>query len=383
MNDRGVLYFDHNAATPVAPEAVAAMIAALGQCYGNPSSVHTLGQAAKSVVTRARGEVALLVGASQSEIVFTSGATEANHLAVLGALAMQPHKRHLVMSAVEHPSLISLARQLRQRDIATSWIPVDAAGRIDTDQVLRALRPDTALISVMWANNETGVISPVADIAAVARSSRVPFHCDATQAAGRVPIDFAGSGIDLLSLSAHKLHGPKGVGALCVRKGIGLPPLINGHQERGRRGGTENVPGIAGFGAAARVASGRVMADASRIESLRDALEAALRQRFSEATINGCGANRLPNTTNVRFATLDAEMVLSRLNRVGVCASSGSACTATATEPSHVLLAMGQTREQALAAVRLSLGRTTIPTHIDRLLDALTEVLRPARERAA
>ena len=235
----------------------------------------------------------------------------------------------------------------------------------------------------MWANNETGVISPVAELATAARTAGVLFHCDATQAAGRVPIDFAASGIDLLSLSAHKLHGPKGIGALVVRKGVKLPALINGQQERGRRGGTENVPGIAGFGAAAQLASSMLSADASRIESLRDALEAALLQRFPEASINGADAKRLPNTTNVRFATLDAEIVLTGLDRAGICASSGSACTAGGTEPSHVLLAMGQTREQASAAVRFSLGRNTTSAHIDRLLDALTEILRPARERAA
>lgn len=383
MNDTLPIYFDHNATTPVAPDAVAAMIAVLGDGYGNPSSTHAIGQAAKSIVARARADVAQIVGASPAELVFTSGATESNHLAVLGALAMQPEKRHLVLSAVEHPSLVVLAKQLEGRGIATSWVPVDDAGRIEPARVASAIRPDTALVSVMWANNETGVISPVADIAALVRAAGVPFHCDATQAAGRVPIDFAATGIDFLSLSAHKLHGPKGVGALAVRKGIRLPALISGHQERGRRGGTENVPGIAGFGAAARVVANRLAGDAARIESLRVELEAALLQRFAEASINGADAHRLPNTTNVRFATLDAEIVLTRLDRAGICASSGSACTAGGTEPSHVLLAMGQTREQASAAVRISLGRTTTPSHIDRLLDALTEILRPARERAA
>lgn len=383
MNRSVPIYFDYNATTPVAPEALAAMIAVLGDCYGNPSSTHAIGQAAKSVVSRARGEVAQLVGASPAEIVFTSGATESNHLAVLGALAALPEKRHLVLSSVEHPSLHALAKQLESKGVETSWIPVDGDGRIEPTGVARAIRPDTALVSVMWANNETGVVSPVAEIAALARASGVPFHCDATQAAGRVAIDFAASGIDLLSLSAHKLHGPKGVGALAVRKGVKLPAQIGGHQERGRRGGTENVPGIAGFGAAARVAASRLAADAARIELLRVEFESTLVRRFADASINGAGAPRLPNTTNVRFATLDAEVVLTRLDRAGICASSGSACTAGGTEPSHVLLAMGQTREQAAAAVRLSLGRMTTPSHIDRLLDALTQILRPARERAA
>lgn len=383
MNHGAPIYLDHNASTPVAAEAVSAMIATLGECYGNPSSMHSIGQAAKSVLANARRGVAQLVGAGPAEIVFTSGATESNHLAVLGALAMQPGKRHLVLSEVEHPSLIALASQLERRGIATSRIPVDRAGRIDPHGVASAIRPDTALVSAMWANNETGVVSPVAEIAACARAAGVLFHCDATQAAGRVPIDFAASGIDLLSLSAHKLYGPKGVGALVVRKGLDLPPLINGHQERKRRGGTENVSGIAGFAAAAGVAGDRLAAEASRMAALRDALEAALVQRFDEASINGAEALRLPNTTNVRFAALNAEVVLGRLDRVGICASGGSACTAGASEPSHVLLAMGQTREQASAAVRFSLGRSTTSAHIDRLLDALSAILRPARERAA
>ena len=383
MNHGAPIYLDHNASTPVAAEAVSAMIATLGECYGNPSSMHSIGQAAKSVLANARRGVAQLVGAGPAEIVFTSGATESNHLAVLGALAMQPGKRHLVLSEVEHPSLIALARQLERRGIETSWIPVDRGGRIDPHGVASAIRPDTALVSAMWANNETGVVSPVAEIAACARAAGVLFHCDATQAAGRVPIDFAASGIDLLSLSAHKLYGPKGVGALVVRKGLDLPPLINGHQERKRRGGTENVSGIAGFAAAAGVAVDRLAAEASRMAALRDALEAALVQRFDEASINGAESLRLPNTTNVRFAGLNAEVVLGRLDRVGICASGGSACTAGASEPSHVLLAMGQTREQASAAVRFSLGRSTTSAHIDRLLDALSAILRPARERAA
>lgn len=376
------IYFDHNATTPVAQEAAAAMIAVLGDCYGNPSSAHAIGQAAKDVLSCARGEIAQLVGAGPAEIVFTSGATESNNLAVLGALAMQPERRHLVMSAVEHPSLISLSKQLEDRGIDLGWIPVDRSGRIDPAKVASVLRPDTALVSVMWANNETGVISPVAEIAALVRAAGVPFHCDATQAAGRLPIDFAASGIDLMSVSAHKLHGPKGVGALVVRRGIRLPALISGRQERGRRGGTENVPGIAGFGAAARVAAARLAVDANRMNALRAGLESELLQRFAEAAINGADANRLPNTTNVRFAKLDAETVLNRLDRAGICASSGSACTAGRVEPSHVLLAMGQSREHASAAVRFSLGRATTPSHIDRLLAALTEILRPARERA-
>jgi cysteine desulfurase len=382
MNHGAPIYLDHNATTPVAAEAVSAMIATLGECYGNPSSMHSIGQAAKSVLANARSGVAQLVGAGPAETVFTSGATESNHLAVLGALAMQPGKRHLVLSRVEHPSLIALAKQLEHRGIAMNWIPVDRAGRIDPDRVASAIRPDTALVSAMWANNETGVVLPVAEIAACARAAGALFHCDATQAAGRVPIDFAASGIDLLSLSAHKLYGPKGVGALVVRKGLDLPPLINGHQERRRRGGTENVPGIAGFAAAASVANDRLAADASSMAALRDALEAALVQRFDEVSINGSEAPRLPNTTNVRFAALNAEVVLGQLDRAGICASSGSACTAGGSEPSHVLLAMGQTRVQASAAVRFSLGRATTSAHIDRLLGALSAILRPARERA-
>jgi len=385
MSGAPIIYLDNNATTAPAPDVTVAMLEALQDAYGNPSSKHAIGQAAMMRVASARADVARLVGASPAEIVFTANATEANHQAILGALAMAPGRQHFVLSAIEHPSSLALVDALAAQGVRHTRVPVGAAGVVDLIALEAAIEPDTSLVSVMWANNETGVVQPVADIAAIARRKGVPFHTDAVQAVGRVSVDFAALGADLLSLSGHKLHGPKGIGALVVRKGFRLPPFVHGHQERGRRGGTENVPAIVGLAAAARLAMERLDDDAARIARLRDRLQAELLARIPEARINGGAAPRLPNTLNVGFGLVDGEVILDRLDKLGVCASSGSACTASGTEPSHVLLAMGQTRTQALAALRLSLSRTTTDAEIDRVIDSLPDIVRASMpvERAA
>jgi cysteine desulfurase len=366
-----MIYLDNNATTQPAPEVVDAMLDCLRDGWGNPSSPHDQGQSAKAQVGRARARVAELVGARPAEIVFTSGATEANVWALRGAMARAPARAHLVLTAVEHPAVIRLARRLRDEGARVDVVPVDGSGTLDLDALDRFVRPDTTLVAVMAANNETGILLPIQEVAAITSPRGVPVLVDATQALGRIPVSFAEWGVDLLSCSAHKLHGPKGIGALVVRKGFELPPLIEGSQERGRRGGTENLPGIVGFGVAATLAHGRLAADADGMERLRDGLEAALRARVPTVRIYGEGAARLPNTSCLRIPGIDAEWLLNRLGRAGICAGSGSACSAGGTEPSHVLSAMGATRAEALESIRISLSRTTTDAEVACLVDTL------------
>ncbi|MBG7618115.1 aminotransferase class V-fold PLP-dependent enzyme [Herbaspirillum sp. AP02] len=378
------IYLDNNATTRPTPEVLAAMQACQDEAWGNPSSKHRVGDAARQRMNSARTEVAALLAASAAELVFTSGATEANHMAILGALAVQPQRRHIVSSLVEHPSTLLLLRHLQAQGVRISWIAVDEHGQLQLDELAAAITPDTALVSLMWANNETGVVFPIARAAELARQRGVLFHTDAVQAVSRVPCDVAAMGVDLLSLSAHKLHGPKGIGALYVRKGIRLPPLLFGHQERGRRGGTEDVAGIVGLGVAAaqaRAALPRMLA----VSALRQRFERGL-ARLPQVRINGAGAARLPNTVSVRFGQVHAELVLERLDRLGICASSGSACTASGDMPSHVLMAMGLSSEQAAATLRFSLSRDTRDDEIDAVLAALlqiAQIVQPLQARVA
>ncbi|EOA05102.1 cysteine desulfurase [Herbaspirillum frisingense GSF30] len=367
------IYLDNNATTRPTPEVLAAMQACHDEAWGNPSSKHRVGDAARQRMNSARAEVAALLAASSAELVFTSGATEANHMAILGALALQPQRRHIVSSLVEHPSTLLLLRHLQAQGVRISWIAVDEHGQLQLDELAAAITPDTALVSLMWANNETGVVFPIAQAAELARQRGVLFHTDAVQAVSRVPCDVAAMGVDLLSLSAHKLHGPKGIGALYVRKGIRLPPLLFGHQERGRRGGTEDVAGIVGLGVAAaqaRAALPRMLA----VSALRQRFERGL-ARLPQVRINGAGAARLPNTVSVRFGQVHAELLLEHLDRLGICASSGSACTASGDMPSHVLMAMGLSSEQAAATLRFSLSRDTRDDEIDAVLAALLQIV--------
>lgn len=375
-----MIYLDHNATTPVAAEAVRGMQEALERAWANPSSTHGPGQEARRLLAASRAEVASFLGCAPAEVVFTSGATESNHMAVLGALGGP--RRRLVLSAVEHPGLLALAARLRDAGYAVDLIPVDAAGRLDLAAARGLILDDVALLSVMGANNETGVCMPLAELSALAHAQGVPLHVDATQLAGKSALRFADSGADLWSVSAHKFNGPKGVGALVVRKGLDWAWPQAGRQERGRRGGTENLPGIAGFAAAATRAARTLGEDAQRMATLRDRLEAGLRAAVPGLKIYGAHAPRLPNTSCVRFGTLPAERVLHALERAGVVASSGSACSAGGNQPSHVLLAMGASAPEALGGVRFSLGRDTTAAEIDAALAAVRQGIVPLLQEA-
>jgi len=372
------VYLDHNATTPPAPEVVREMLDTLERAWANPSSGHEPGQAARRLLADARLRVARFLGCQPAEIVFTSGATEANHMAVLGALAATrgSGRKRVVMSAVEHPGLLALAQRLAGEGMVVDLIPVDRHGRLDLARAAALIAPDVAVVSVMGANNETGVLMPVAELAALCRAAGCWLHVDATQLAGKAPLDFAASGIDLMSVSAHKLHGPKGVGALVVKKGVVVQALLAGRQERQRRGGTENLPGIAGFAAACERAAATLADDLDRMRALRDRLQAALAP-LPGLAIYGAAVPRLPNTLCVRFGALPGDQVLTRLERAGVVASSGAACTAGGTQPSHVLLAMGEDAEAAKAGIRFSLGRDTTVADIDRAAQAVHRVLAP------
>lgn len=384
MTDQDTLiYLDNNATTALAPECVEPVLACLRDSYGNPSSKHAVGERAKAQVMQARASVARLLNAAPAEIVFTASGTEANHLAIAGALAARPGKLHVVVSAVEHPSTLDLLAHLEATGVRVTRLPVDQDGMLDLAALEQAITPDTALVSLMWANNETGVLFPIAEAAQIARSRGVLFHTDAVQAAGKIPLDLAQVPVDLLTLAGHKFHAPKGVGALFVRKGLKLQPMLFGHQERGRRGGTENVPAIVGMGVACELAARETAAKAAAMAALRDRLETGVRLRIPCARINGGTALRVGNTSSVRFGELAAEAILDKLDRAGICASSGAACTAGGSAPSHVLTAMGLSEEEALATVRFSLSRYTTETEIDHVIDALAAILKRMTAEAA
>ena len=374
-----MIYLDHNATTRPAPEVVAEMVDVLQRVWGNSSSIHAPGQAARRALADARARVAAFLGCQAAELVFTSGATEANHMAVLGALAAAraTSRRRLVLSAVEHPGLLALGRRLAGEGVPVDLIPVDGQGRLAMEAAAGMISDDVALVSVMGANNETGVLMPIAELSVLAHARGALLHVDATQLAGKSALDFAGSGADLMSLSAHKLAGPKGVGALVVRKGLALPPLLSGRQERQRRGGTENLPGIVGFAAAAERAAATLARDISHMRFLREHLEQGLRRGLPASHVYGQQAERLSNTACLRFGTLDAGQVLNKLERAGVLASSGAACSAGGTQPSHVLLAMGESAAQAKAAVRFSLGPDNTADEIARVIAVAVRLIAP------
>ncbi|CAD5371940.1 Cysteine desulfurase [Rubrivivax sp. A210] len=377
------VYLDHNATTPPLAAVVAEMVDVLQHVWANPSSMHASGQAARRVLADARLRVASFLGCQAAELVFTSGATEANHMAVLGALAAQRGRRRILLSAVEHPGLLALARRLQGEGVAVDLIPVDSQGRLDQAAAQALMGEDLALVSVMGANNETGVLMPTATVAAMARACGAWMHVDATQLAGKAALHFGESGADLMSVSAHKFGGPKGVGALMQRKGLVLPPLLSGRQERQRRGGTENLSGIAGFAAACDHAAATLAQQISGMGSLRDRLERGLVQAWPQIRIYGREAERLANTCCFRLGDLPAERVLDRLERAGVLASSGAACSAGGTQPSHVLLAMGESPLHAKGGVRLSLGTHTTPADIAHTLRAVAEAVAPLLQAAA
>ncbi|HYA28502.1 MAG TPA: cysteine desulfurase NifS, partial [Acidobacteriota bacterium] len=353
------VYFDNNATTRVLPEVAAAMLPFYTEQYGNPSSIHRFGSAVGDKINEARAQVAALVGAADPvEVIFTSCGTEGDNAAIRGMLEARPDKRHIVTTKVEHSAVLGLCQHLEKKGYRVTWLNVDHEGALDLDQLRRALTDDTAVVSIMWANNETGVIFPIDEIAEIVRSKGIPFHVDAVQAAGRIPLRVGELPIDLMTISGHKFHAPKGVGALYVRRGITFPPfMIGGHQERNRRAGTENVASIIGMGKAAEIALGRMAEESARVKKLRDRLEALLLESCPDSRVNGTKEHRLPNTLNISFRYLEGESVLVLLDQQGICASTGSACTAGSAEPSHVLRAMGVPADWLQGAVRFSLSR--------------------------
>ena len=375
------VYLDNNATTRMDGAVLAAMLPYFTEHFGNASSQHGFGTAAGEAVRAAREKVRALIGAEHShEIVFTSGGTESDNAAILSALETQAGRNEVIVSAAEHHAVLAQVQHLAKRGVTVRTIPVDGKGRLDTGAYRAALGPQTAIASIMWANNETGTIFPVAELAALAHEAGALFHTDAVQAAGRVPLDVTAAGIDMLSLSAHKLHGPKGIGALYVKKGVRFAPLIRGgKQERGRRAGTENVPGIVGFGKAAELACARLPEQAG-VAALRDRFEAGVLERIGGALVAGDTVNRLPNTSNVVFDAALGEVILTELNKAGIAASSGSACASGSIEPSHVLRAMKVPYPAALGAIRFSLSHETGAAEIERVLDVLPAAVARARE---
>ncbi len=379
------IYLDHNATTPVAPDVAAAVAAALVDEYGNPSSVHHFGQRAKAALDTAREAVADLVGAQPAEIVFTSGGTESDNLAIRGAAGAlwSAGKRHLVASAIEHDAVLATLKALGRRGWEITLAAVDRDGRLAPDAVAASLRPETALVSIMHANNEIGVIQPVAEIARLAHERGVLVHTDAVQSVGRIPVDVRTLGVDLLSLSAHKFHGPKGVGALFVRRGTRLEATTTGgRQERNRRAGTENVPGLVGLGVAAALAQSTLATEGPRLAALRDRLEAGVLAAVPDTVVNGAVDSRLPNTTNISFDGVEAEALLIALDLEGIAVSTGSACSSGTLEPSHVLRAMGLPTHRTQNALRFSLGAGTEASQIDRVLDVLPGLVARLRRLA-
>jgi cysteine desulfurase len=367
------IYLDYNSTTPVDRAVLDAMLPFFADNFGNASSIHSSGQRGRSAVDAARDSVAALIGAKTAEIVFTSGGTEADNLALFGSVAASNHSRkHIITTAIEHHAVLNAAQALEKQGIDVTYVPAVASGIVDPQDVRRALRPETILISVMHANNELGTIQPIEEIGRIAAEADVYFHCDAVQSAGKLPLDVNRLGVDLLSISAHKIYGPKGVGALYVRAGTPLEPQFHGgHHERDRRPGTENVPGIVGFGKAAELASVRLTTDSARIESLRDRLEEMLLNSLASVRVNGDRSRRVPNTTNLAFTAAGGEALVIALDLQGVACSTGAACSSGAVEPSHVLLAIGLSPDEARSSLRFSLGRTTTAAEIDRAADII------------
>jgi len=374
------LYLDNNATTRLAPEVLEAMLPCFQEHYGNPSSAHGLGLLAEGSLVQAREQVAGLLNCQPAEMVFNGSGTEGLNHAFRGVFEAFPAKRHFITTAVEHSAVLALVEWLRRQGAEVTVLPVDEEGRLDLDALEAAIRLETALVSVMAANNETGVCFPLEAIARIVKAKGALFHVDGTQAGGKLPLDLAALPVDLLNLSAHKLHGPKGVGALFIRRGLRLKPLmVGGHQERGRRGGTENLPGIVGFGRAAALAQ-RGLDDMARVRQLRDWLEAALRAAVPETRIHGEAAPRLPNTSFIGFTGIEGEALLLRLSQVGICVATGSACTTGQKEPSHVLRAMGVDGAFALGTVRLSLSRYTTEDEIARVVEVLPGLVQELRD---
>ena len=376
------VYFDYNATTPLAGDAADAVARVTRDVFGNASSIHHFGQQAKSVMDDARSAAAALVNGDPSEIVFTSGGTESDNFAIRGAAdAIEPaNRRHLIASAIEHEAVLNTLRALARRGWRTTLLPVDASGIVSPDRLREAITTDTALVSVMHANNEIGTIQPVAALAAIAHEHGALIHTDAVQSSGKIPVDVRALGVDLLSLSAHKFNGPKGAGALWIKRGTKMQQTVTGgKQERNRRAGTENVPAIAGLGVAALLAAGKMTIESARVSALRDRLEASILRDVAGTAVNGARETRVPNTTNISFDRVEAESLLIALDLEGIAVSTGSACSSGTLEPSHVLKAMGLPSHRTQNSLRFSLGMFSTDAEVDRVVEVLPRLVEKIR----
>ena len=374
------VYLDNNATTQVAPEVVEAILPYFQDLYGNPSSAHSFGGQVAEKIAEAREQVASLLGARPGEIIFTSGGTESDNAAVRSALAAYPEKRHIVTSQVEHPAIRSLCQHLAKQGYRVTELPVNSKGELDMDLYAKSLTPDTVIVSLMWANNETGVVFPIEKAAEMAKDKDILFHTDAVQAVGKIPIRMRSNAVDMLSLSGHKLHSPKGIGVLYARTGLKFKPyVIGGHQERNRRAGTENTPAIIGLGKACELAALRMEEENTRVRHLRDRLERGILEKVPHTRANGSAVPRLPNTSNISFEFVEGESILLSLDAEGICASTGSACSSGSLEPSHVLLAMGLTPTTAQGSIRFSLSIYNTEEEIDFVLQKLPPIIERLR----
>jgi len=376
-----IVYVDNNATTRVDPAVAQEMSPYLTEYYGNPSSMHSFGGRVSHKIAQSREKVAGLLGASDlREIMFTSCGTESDSTAIIGALKANPDRRHIVTTRVEHPAVLNLCQTLEKEGYSVTFLDVDSAGNLDLNDLRRAIRKDTAIVSIMYANNETGVIFPIEEIGTIVKEREVLFHTDAVQAVGKIPLDLKSSTIDLLSLSGHKLHAPKGIGVLYIKRGTKIRPfLVGGHQEEGRRAGTEAVPNIVALGKAAELAGRHMEEENTRVKEMRDKLEKGLLERIPDGRINGDPEHRLPNTTNISFEFVEGEAILLHLDQEGICASSGSACTSGSLEPSHVLRAMGVPYTAAHGSVRFSLSRYNTDEEMDFIIEKLPPIIKNLR----
>ncbi len=375
------IYFDNNATTAVAPEVLDEMLPYLREFYGNPSSMHTFGGQLHRKIEEARGKVAQLIGADPEEIIFTSCGTESDNTAIMSAVESFPQKRHVITTRVEHPAVLNFCKHLARKGHRVTFLPVNNQGQLNVDELRKTVDDDTMVVSVMYANNEVGNIFPVPEIGEILKERRVLFHTDAVQAVGKIPIDLKKLPVDMLSLSGHKLHAPKGIGALYVRKGTRFYPyIIGGHQENGRRAGTENIASIIGLGKACELAMNTITEEVAYLKKLRDKFESTLLRSCPDVRINGDVGSRLPNTTNLSFEYVEGEAILLRLNEFGVCASSGSACTSGSLEPSHVLRAMGVPFTAIHGSIRFSLSRYNTEAEIDKVIEIMPAIIEDLRQ---
>jgi len=376
-----VIYVDNNATTKVAPEVLQEMLHYFSEFYGNPSSMHSFGGQVGLKLKEARAKIANLIGAEPDEIIFTSCGTESDSTAIRAAIISNPDKKHIITSRVEHPAVKNLCEYLSKKGYRVTFVPVDREGRLDLDFLYRNLSDDTAIVSIMWANNETGVIFPIEEIVRVVKERGIVFHTDAVQAVGKVPVDVRKVEADMLSISGHKIHAPKGVGALYIRKGTKYSPfLIGGHQEKGRRGGTENVASIIGLGKAGELAIDNIGKESVRVKYLRDKLENEILKHIPNSMVNGDIEHRLPNTTSISFEFVEGEAILLMMDELGICASSGSACTSGSLEPSHVLRSMGVPFTAAHGSIRFSLSVYNTEEEIDYIIGKLPPIIARLRE---